>query len=74
MTPTGNLYNFQISTAIKILSLFRNVEFRPSMYFVYCPCDDAVNSMREVEMRGFKLAGMPQRIMTDEIISGIRQR
>jgi homospermidine synthase len=40
------------------------------MYFVYCPCDDAVNSMREVEMRGFKLAGMPQRIMTDEIVSG----
>ena len=47
-----------------------NVEFRPSMYFVYCPCDAAVASMREVEMRGFKLEGMPQRIMTDEIVSG----
>ena len=47
-----------------------NVEFRPSMYFVYCPCDDAVSSMREVEMRGFKINGMPQRIMTNEIVQG----
>lgn len=47
-----------------------NVEYMPSMYFVYCPCDDAIASLREVEMRGYKMDGMKQRILCDEITSG----
>eukprot|EP01036_Dinobryon_divergens_P001284 gene1284-1673_t len=26
-----------------------NIVFRPTVYFVYCPCDDACASMRDVE-------------------------
>ncbi len=43
--------------------------YRPTVHYAYCPCDAAVNSLRELEMRQFKLQER-QRIMSDEIISG----
>lgn len=43
--------------------------YRPTVHYAYCPCDCAVNSLHELEMRQFKLQEK-QRIMTDEIISG----
>lgn len=44
-------------------------KYRPTVHYAYCPCDGAVNSIHELEMRHF----VPQpkhRILTDEIISG----
>ncbi len=43
--------------------------YRPTVHYVYCPCDSAVNSMHELEMRQLK----PQerlRILSDDIIKG----
>src|SRR5271170_2191594 len=43
--------------------------YRPTVHYVYCPCDAAVNSLHELEMRQYCLQEN-QRIMNDEIISG----
>jgi homospermidine synthase len=43
--------------------------YRPTVHYVYCPCDAAVNSLHELEMRQYALQ-TNQRIMNDEIISG----
>ncbi len=43
--------------------------YRPTVHYAYCPCDAAVTSMIELEMRQFNLQKQ-QRIMNDEIISG----
>ncbi len=43
--------------------------YRPTVHYAYCPCDAAINSLHELEMRQFKLQERT-RIMTDEIISG----
>ncbi|MFC1590790.1 saccharopine dehydrogenase C-terminal domain-containing protein, partial [Candidatus Omnitrophota bacterium] len=43
--------------------------YRPTVHYAYCPCDAAINSLRELEMRQFSLQKR-QRIMSDEIISG----
>ena len=43
--------------------------YRPTVHYAYCPCDAAVNSLHELEMRQFELQ-KNQRIMNDEIISG----
>jgi len=43
--------------------------YRPTVHYAYCPCDCAVNSIHELEMRHF----VPQpneRILNDEILSG----
>jgi homospermidine synthase len=45
------------------------VAYRPTVHYAYCPCDSAVNSMHELEMRQF----VPQerrRILSKEIIKG----
>ncbi|MDD4179612.1 MAG: saccharopine dehydrogenase C-terminal domain-containing protein [Candidatus Margulisbacteria bacterium] len=44
-------------------------EYRPTVCYAYCPCDGAVNSLHELEMREFKLQEN-QRIMSTEIIDG----
>jgi len=46
-----------------------NAVYRPTVHYAYCPCNAAVNSLHELEMRQFKLQEK-QRIMSDEIISG----
>jgi len=43
--------------------------YRPTVHYAYCPCDAAINSLHELEMRQFKLQER-QRIMSDEITSG----
>jgi homospermidine synthase len=45
------------------------VLYRPTVHYAYCPCDAAINSMHELEMRQF-LPQERQRVMTDEIVSG----
>jgi len=43
--------------------------YRPTVHYAYCPCNAAINSLHELEMRAFKLQEK-QRIMSDEIIDG----
>ena len=43
--------------------------YRPTVHYAYRPCDAAINSLQELEMRQYKLQ-TKQRIMSDEIISG----
>ncbi|MFH1995770.1 MAG: saccharopine dehydrogenase C-terminal domain-containing protein [Candidatus Omnitrophota bacterium] len=43
--------------------------YRPTVHYAYCPCDAAINSLHELEMRQFDLQ-KKQRIMNDEIIDG----
>jgi len=45
------------------------VIYRPTVHYAYCPCDSAINSLHELEMRQFKLQEK-QRILSDEIIDG----
>ncbi len=53
------------------LTVWENGEavYRPTVHYAYCPCNAAINSLHELEMRQFKLQEK-QRIMSDEIISG----
>jgi homospermidine synthase len=46
------------------------VTYRPTVHYAYLPTDAAIASVHECWMRGFRLQGQ-QRIMTDEIISGM---
>jgi homospermidine synthase len=59
-----------IGDHLSLLDEDGNVIFRPTVYFVYCPCDAACNSMREVEAQGFKMHGMTNRLMLNDIVSG----
>ena len=43
--------------------------YRPTVHYAYCPCNAAINSLHELEMRQFSLQEK-QRIMNDEIIDG----
>ena len=43
--------------------------YRPTVYYAYCPCDAAINSLHELEMRQYVLQDQ-KRIMNDEITSG----
>ena len=43
--------------------------YRPTVHYVYCPCDCAINSIHELEMRHF-VPQANQRILQDEIVSG----
>lgn len=46
--------------------------YRPTVHYAYCPCDSAIISLHELQMRNYKL--QPKlRIMNDEIISGSDQ-
>lgn len=60
---------YSISQALTVREK-NHVIFRPTVNYAYCPCDSAINSLHEFEMRG----GVQQdskRILTDhEIIDG----
>ncbi len=43
--------------------------YRPTVHYAYCPADAAVNSLHELEMRGWQLQPR-QRILNDEIVAG----
>lgn len=53
------------------LTIWKNGKalYRPTVHYAYCPCDPAINSLHELEMRRFNLQEQ-QRIMTDEIMGG----
>ncbi len=53
------------------LTVWENSEavYRPTVHYAYCPCNAAVNSLHELEMRQYKLQEK-QRIMNDEITNG----
>lgn len=73
--PNGGQYNgfcVQHSESVTISEYFttKNNKFRPSVYYVYQPCDAAIASLHE--MRGNELdLQHKQRIIKNEIISGI---
>ncbi len=43
--------------------------YRPTVHYAYCPCDAAIASLHELQMRHYKLQH-DQRIMNDEITDG----
>jgi homospermidine synthase len=43
--------------------------YRPTVHYVYCPCDAAIASLHELRMRQYELQ-TDQRIMSDEIVHG----
>lgn len=43
--------------------------YRPTVHYAYCPCDSAIASLHELQMRRYKLQPK-QRILNDEITSG----
>lgn len=43
--------------------------YRPTVHYAYCPCDAAINSLHELDMRHY-VTQERQRIMNDEIMSG----
>jgi homospermidine synthase len=43
--------------------------YRPTVHYVYCPCDAAIASLHELRMRQYELQA-DQRIMSDEIVDG----
>lgn len=43
--------------------------YRPTVHYAYCPCDAAIASLRELQMRHFERQS-EQRIMNDEIVEG----
>jgi homospermidine synthase len=43
--------------------------YRPTVHYAYCPCDSAIASLRELQMRHFKRQPK-QRIMNEEIVEG----
>ncbi|MCX5727084.1 MAG: hypothetical protein NT030_07995 [Candidatus Saganbacteria bacterium] len=59
---------FSISDRLTVWEKGR-ATYRPTVHYAYCPCDSAVNSLHELEMRQFKMQEK-QRILKDEIISG----
>lgn len=43
--------------------------YRPTVHYAYCPCDAAIASLHEFEMRNFQ-DQEEQRIMKNDILSG----
>lgn len=43
--------------------------YRPTVHYAYCPCDSAINSLHEMEMRHY-VPQAKQRVLSNEIISG----
>ena len=71
--PDGGQYNgycIQHSESVTISEYFSNKRFRPSVYYVYQPCDSAIASLHE--MRGNELdLQREQRILKNEIVDGM---
>lgn len=43
--------------------------YRPTVHYAYCPSNDAIASVRELQMRNWEMQPK-QRLLTDEIVSG----
>ncbi|MEK6732578.1 MAG: saccharopine dehydrogenase C-terminal domain-containing protein [Candidatus Omnitrophota bacterium] len=60
---------FGISDRLTVWDKNGGAVYRPTVHYAYCPCDSAINSLHELEMRRYNLQ-KNQRIMNDEIIKG----
>ncbi|MBI2167290.1 MAG: homospermidine synthase [Candidatus Omnitrophica bacterium] len=60
--------SFSISDRLTVWENGKAV-YRPTVHYAYCPCDAAINSLHELEMRQYHLQEK-QRIMNDEITDG----
>ncbi len=60
---------FSISRHLTLFQKGKPV-YRPTVHYAYCPCDGAINSLHELEMQHF-VPQPNQRILNDEIISGV---
>jgi len=60
--------SFTISDSLTVWEDGKPV-YRPTVHYAYCPCDAAMNSLIELEMRQFDLQSK-QRILNDDILSG----
>lgn len=71
--PKGGAYNgfcVQHSEAVTLSEYLSAPGYRPSVYYVYCPCDAALTSVHE--FRGRELGMQAKtRIIKTEIVSGI---
>ena len=47
----------------------KKADYRPTMHYAYCPCDEAIASLNEMRGYNYKL-NANQRIMNDEITGG----
>lgn len=71
--PKGGQYNgflIQHSESVTISEYFSNEEYRPSVYYVYQPCDPAITSVHEMRGKELDLQNN-NRILKNEIVSGI---
>ncbi len=59
---------FSISRHLTLREKGKEV-YRPTVHYAYCPCNDAINSLHELEMHHF-VPQKKQRILNDEILSG----
>jgi homospermidine synthase len=60
---------FSISEHLTVTDEHGAPIYRPTVHYAYCPCDNAIVSLHELQMRNYKL--QPRlRIMDDDIISG----
>lgn len=60
---------FGISDRLTVWNNKGKAIYRPTVHYAYCPCDAAINSLHELEMRRYNLQEK-QRIMNNEIIKG----
>lgn len=71
--PKGGAYNgfcVQHSEAVTISEYLSTSDYRPSVYYVYCPCDAAVVSVHEFRGRELDIQATT-RIAKTEIVDGI---
>lgn len=60
---------FEISEHLTVHDSNGHPMYRPSVYYVYCPCDAAIASLHELQMRRYE-AQPTQRVLSDDIVSG----
>ena len=60
---------FGISDRLTVWNNKGKAIYRPTVHYAYCPCDAAMNSLHELEMKRYNLQEK-QRIMNNEIIKG----
>lgn len=66
VSPHGEVFTISEHLTVKEGD---SVVYRPSVYFVYKPCDQALGCLARQESKGYKLPEN-KRVMTDEIVSG----
>jgi len=60
--------SFSISNHLTIWNNDKAI-YRPTVHYAYCPCEDAIKSLHELEMSNF-VPQTEQHILNDEIVSG----